>query len=177
MNIPKLQIDPLFLTERLKVREVRPTDIDAYHDMQSDIEVMKYANGKALTLEENKADLKKLQSHYDKPEDNFWVWCAADRNSDELFGTVALILDDDQQWEIGYRLRRKHWGQGYATEAMEGLIEFVHGIDEIKSLKAVCDLRNPASQHVLNKIGFVNLGKRYNEDEDCEEYFYSMRVD
>ena len=167
--------NPVFTTERLRIRKLEANDLKAFHIMQSDMEVMKYAAGRTFSLQENKADIEQLISKYQDPQNTFWIW--AIENEDHLFiGTLALIIDKEDHWEIGYRLLREQWGNGYATESVKGLVELVRSIDTINNLIAYADLRNPASQNVLTKIGFVNLGIKYNDTEDCEEYIYSINT-
>lgn len=55
--------------------------------------------------------------------------------------------------EIGWRLARKHWGQGYATEAAKACIDYARKhrlFNEIYSFTTVCNRR---SERVMQKIG------------------------
>ncbi|HEY1785946.1 MAG TPA: GNAT family N-acetyltransferase, partial [Pirellulales bacterium] len=55
--------------------------------------------------------------------------------------------------ELGYRLARGHWGQGYATELSRALVQ--HAFDHVglPQLVAIADTRNEASNRVLQKAG------------------------
>jgi len=79
---------------------------------------MQYASGKAQSLEENKADLKKVIDHYSEENNGFWVWAIEGKSSGELIGTAAIIVDKKNEGEVGYRLLEKHWGNRYATEIL-----------------------------------------------------------
>lgn len=172
---PKLTIQHLFKTERLSVQQLHDQDFDKFHEMQSDNEVMIYASGEVQDLEENKKDFANCIDSYAKEKNAFWIWAIHDQKNNFL-GTIALVKDKEANWEIGYRLLKSEWGKGYATEAVLGLIEFANDVEEIQNLVAYVDLRNPASQSVLNKTGFVNLGIKYNDTEDAEEYIYSINT-
>jgi RimJ/RimL family protein N-acetyltransferase len=55
--------------------------------------------------------------------------------------------------EIGFCLRREHWGQGYATEAAAELLRFGFtgaGLDRIVSIRHIDNVR---SEHVMDKLG------------------------
>jgi RimJ/RimL family protein N-acetyltransferase len=55
--------------------------------------------------------------------------------------------------EIGWRLRREHWGHGYATEAAEELLRFgltEAGLDRVVSIRQVDNAR---SERVMDKLG------------------------
>lgn len=173
--IKAFQNEIVFLTKRLIIRRISPKDFEYFHEMQSDAEVMKYAGGKPLNLSQNKLSFNKVTEAYLEENNTFWVWAIEDLKN-KFLGTVALILDKENNWEIGYRLMKKYWGFGYATEVVEGLVHLANSEDTIHNLIAYADLRNPASQSVLNKNGFVNLGIKYNDIEDCEDYIYSINT-
>lgn len=55
--------------------------------------------------------------------------------------------------EIGWRLRREHWGQGYATEAARALLDYgltEAGLDCVLSIRHI---PNIASRRVMEKLG------------------------
>ena len=59
--------------------------------------------------------------------------------------------------ELGYGLGRAYWGRGYATEAVEALLEHA-GLLRLRRLEAYSFLDNLASARVLEKAGFAHLG-------------------
>ena len=57
--------------------------------------------------------------------------------------------------EIGWRLGRQFWGQGYASEAAHATLEFAlqdRGLDRVISINRV---GNDASENVMRKLGMV----------------------
>jgi RimJ/RimL family protein N-acetyltransferase len=171
--VKELEQDNIFETPRLKVRRLISSDLEPFHEMQGDLEVMQYVAKKANTLEEDQVDLKGVIEAYSKKGNEFWVWAIDNVESKEFLGTFALVKDKEDNWEIGYRFLRKYWGQGFGTESVEGMILFCESLPYIDNLIAYADLRNVGSQKVLSKAGFVNLGIKYNDEEDCEDYIYS----
>jgi RimJ/RimL family protein N-acetyltransferase len=72
---------------------------------------------------------------------------------DQLVG--LLILFDDAQnaaIHLGYLFAQSTWGQGYATELLNGLVA---AAKPPVTLLAGVATTNPASAHVLRKAGFV----------------------
>ena len=62
--------------------------------------------------------------------------------------------------EIGFILHPDHWGQGFAREALEAVLDrafAVHGLDRVV---ADVDPRNAASLHLLSGLGFAETGRR-----------------
>lgn len=164
----------VFETARLKVRRLNFSDIEGFHKMQGDVTVMQYVAKKANTLQEDEADLAEVIQAYRVVDNEFWVWAIDDKTSSKLLGTIALVKDKEDNWEVGFRLIREHWGKGFGTEALTGMILFCESISQIDNLIAYVDLRNVRSQRVLSKTGFINLGIKYNDVEDCEDYIYSV---
>lgn len=82
----------------------------------------------------------------------------------ELIGMVELFrktAEDD--FTLGYWVGRPFWGQGYATEASQALLEHAHKTLGVTQIKAGAFIDNPASLRVLSKLGFVITGL----DEAC----------
>ena len=65
--------------------------------------------------------------------------------------------------EIGYGLLQEYWGKGYATEAVKAMIEWAFRQPGVKAIEAETEANNIASQRVLQKAGFVPLGKSGDE--------------
>ena len=68
-------------------------------------------------------------------------------------------LDDERDAAIGYQLCRKVWGQGIATKTVERTIDFAFGIGGIKRLVAEVLETNIGSRRVLEKNGFIEVGR------------------
>jgi RimJ/RimL family protein N-acetyltransferase len=96
----------VFETNRLRIRHLLESDFDAFHEMQSDAEVMRYTTGSSLDEVENRRQLKMCIECYAKPENDFWVWAITRKVDGQFVGTCA-ITPNDQRAEIGYRLLRK----------------------------------------------------------------------
>lgn len=62
--------------------------------------------------------------------------------------------------EIGYAVNRSLWGRGYATEAVEAIVAWALTRSEVRRVTAECLESNPASARVLEKSGFLQVGRR-----------------
>jgi RimJ/RimL family protein N-acetyltransferase len=60
--------------------------------------------------------------------------------------------------EIGYWLGVPFWGNGYATEAAQAVIDYAFGEHRLPALLAGARITNPASRRVLEKCGFQWTG-------------------
>lgn len=69
-------------------------------------------------------------------------------------GMVGLDCSTQGNAELGYWLGVEHWGQGFATEAARGAIDFFFEEFADDHLYAGARVTNPASRNVLEKCGF-----------------------
>ena len=74
-----------------------------------------------------------------------------------VVGVCGLALPA-QTPELGYWLGVKHWGQGYATEALHAVIDYAFADLACEALQAGARVTNPASRRVLEKCGFQWTG-------------------
>lgn len=74
-----------------------------------------------------------------------------------IIGTVGF-RQADGALELGYWIARRHWGQGYATEAARGALEVARALGAQRVL-AGHYVDNPASGRVLRKLGFRETGE------------------
>jgi ribosomal-protein-alanine N-acetyltransferase len=65
--------------------------------------------------------------------------------------------------EIGYSLVPSERGKGYCTEAVRVIVDYLFLSKDIERIQACTDLRNLASQKVLENVGFKREGmmRRY----------------
>lgn len=90
-------------------------------------------------------------------------------DTDTIIGFVFVFVEDDVDAHIGYLLGESYWGQGYATELLEGLITFMTLENQIKRLIAGVARNNIVSSKLLHKLGF-NISTR----EHDETVFYEL---
>lgn len=71
---------------------------------------------------------------------------------------------------MGYRLARKHWGQGIATECALASLDYAFNVIKTKEVFAAASIDNGASNRVLQKIGMQNIGRFFYDDIVCNWY-------
>ena len=60
--------------------------------------------------------------------------------------------------EIGFTLARRHQGQGYATEALSGLLDHAFRDLDLHRVKAICDVKNKPAVSLLERLGMRREG-------------------
>ncbi|SMC29822.1 Protein N-acetyltransferase, RimJ/RimL family [Andreprevotia lacus DSM 23236] len=83
------------------------------------------------------------------------------RDSGELIGACGYPqLQMGHQAEIGFWIGAPYWGQGYATEAAQALVDHAFATLDLRRVHAWHLARNPASGRVQQKIGLQPEGMR-----------------
>jgi RimJ/RimL family protein N-acetyltransferase len=80
----------------------------------------------------------------------------------ELIGVMS-IEQSDTGAELGYWLTPAAWGRGYATEAGRAMLGMARHALGLKRLQSGYFADNPASGHVLRKLGFRETGEELRE--------------
>jgi RimJ/RimL family protein N-acetyltransferase len=161
----------IFETDRLMIRPLTADDLDDFHDMQGNPNVMRHVGGQAMSQEENRHDLERVIDAYTKPDNTFWVWAVVRKSDHAFLGTCALILNEETENEIGFRFREKFWGHGHGGEVTEALIRYGLGSMHLESIVAYVDKENTASVKILEK--YMDFDQEfYNEQEKCMDRKY-----
>jgi RimJ/RimL family protein N-acetyltransferase len=75
-----------------------------------------------------------------------------------FIGTVSLMPRDGERFVVGYWIGRPYWGKGYATEAVQAIVDLAFGRLEVDAVAATTRVTNGASRQVLEKCGFQFAG-------------------
>ena len=155
-SIPRLE------TERLKLRAIFPTDVKQVHQLFSDPKVVQFYEFEPF---KDLAQTEKLISNFASwfQADHAVRWGIINKETDELIGSCCFDTFhlDYQSCNLGYNVRSDHWGKGYATEAVEAIIQvgFEKGIvGPLNRIQAITVPENVGSEKVLNKLGFEHEG-------------------
>ncbi len=79
-------------------------------------------------------------------------------------------LEDAAALEIGYTIFPEHRGHGYATEAALGLIEWARAAGVSRFIASVAP-GNAPSLAIVRKLGFVQTGEQWDEEDGLELVF------
>ncbi|CAM1363193.1 Protein N-acetyltransferase, RimJ/RimL family [Tenacibaculum sediminilitoris] len=163
----------IFETKNLLIRKLQVVDIETFYELESNPKVLQYATGKPKNLEETKEDLEQLIARYTNKENDFWIYAIERKSNNEFVGTVALVKDEEGNDEIGYRFIERYWGNGFATELCEKLIQYCKSIGMKKLIGCVVD-ENVASAKILERFNFVAIEKFISDDIGLPETKYEL---
>ena len=141
-------------TDRLLLREFEISDAGNLADILSDPIVMKFSPMGAISGDQLEQNLALTIAKYKETGAGFWA--AIEKNSQELVGRIGLPyleLDGEKFFEIAFRLRRKSWGKGYATEAARGCVDFAFKQLGQSFVRSLIDPENDAAVRVAMRLG------------------------
>ncbi|SDP45930.1 Protein N-acetyltransferase, RimJ/RimL family [Litchfieldia salsa] len=101
--------------------------------------------------------IKNHLSNYN--DDRMYEFAVTDKETGELYGAIGLSHNKNaHNGEIGYWIGEEYWGNGYATEAAKGMVEFAFTKKKFHKVYARYFTTNTASGRVLEKIGMKQEG-------------------
>jgi RimJ/RimL family protein N-acetyltransferase len=143
------------VTRRLTLRRWRDDDCADFARMNADPQVMEFFPA-PMSRKESDALVGRLRSEFGRR--GFCPWAAVERKSNSFIGFVGLhevpeYLSFAPAVEVGWRLARRFWGCGYATEGALSSLAFAFddlGLDEVVSMTSVLNQRSRA---VMERLG------------------------
>ncbi|MGE6257282.1 GNAT family N-acetyltransferase [Heyndrickxia sporothermodurans] len=148
-----------FETERLIMRDFEVSDLPEFKRMNEDPEVMRFFP-KTLSHEETEGFYEAILNELKTC--GYGLYAAERKETNEFIGFIGFHQatfesDFTPCIEIGWRLKKEAWGQGFATEGAKGCLEYAkenYDFDNIYSFTAVI---NRPSEKVMQKIGLVKI--------------------
>jgi RimJ/RimL family protein N-acetyltransferase len=145
-------------TTRLVLRRWREEDRAPFAAMNADPDVMRYYP-RPMTREESDAFVDRIEARFD--EHGYGLWAVElDGTFTGYVGLAWHVFEDGgaEELEVGWRLRKEHWGQGIATEA--GRAALAVGLEHEPTVVSVTAELNEPSQRVMQRIG-MRLHSRF----------------
>jgi len=146
-------------TERLTLRPWRDSDREPFFAMSQDPEVMAYLGPLAATRADSDPAIERAMALQSTRGHCFW---AIERKADGAFlGFCGLKICTDAcpvegDVEIGWRLRRDAWGQGYAREAAEASLAWGWSNLDVLRIMAMTAVSNRRSRGLMERLGMTH---------------------
>ncbi len=165
---------PTMHTARLCIRPMSAKDIPALKEWMPDKSIYTYW-GKGPGKTDKNPEL--LFEKAEKPAKSFHL------GIEEIFlGKVigdlwVYLIENDRMATVAIRIASSRHGHGFGTEALTAMTRFCFAHTELQRLQAQVDVRNIASQRMLEKCGYqreglIRQGKMVNTW--CDYYLYGI---
>jgi RimJ/RimL family protein N-acetyltransferase len=152
-----------FETQRLRLVAWHERHIAPFAAMNADPEVMRYFPA-TLTEEQTRAAVEIGRNQF--AERGWSNWAVELKHSAEFIGFVGLSMPRRQLpfspcVEVGWRLARRFWGHGYATEGAKASLAVGFGQLGLTETVSFTALTNLPSRAVMERIGMRNTGRDF----------------
>jgi len=171
---------------RLSFRLLGQEDAQLLWELDQDPEVMHFINGgKPNSMETIKDVCLPRMNAYTDASKGWGIWQVSDKSSQEYLGWVLVrpmdFFTDKPNFvdlELGWRLFKKAWGKGYATEAAIAIQNAVASQTDIQYMSALAIEENTGSVGVMKKMGMDFIRKYSHKDPigDFIAVHYQMSV-
>ncbi|MCC5618481.1 GNAT family N-acetyltransferase [Nostoc sp. CHAB 5836] len=158
----------LLQTKRLIIRSWIPeSDAEQAFVIYSDPEVTHFL-GKASCAASVESQRQRLIEGIERSRrrnNGTGSWAIVEKKTTTIVGTILLkqLPDKDslptQDYEVGWHLRRASWGQGYATEAGQVMLNYGFSVLNLPVIYAVVKPENHASIRVTERLGMKPIGR------------------
>jgi RimJ/RimL family protein N-acetyltransferase len=164
---------PVLHAPRLRLRSAVAADVPALYEIFRDPESMRYWSRPEMT-DPAEAETMLEEIERSAAAETLFQWGIARREDDLVIGTCTLhrIQLDHRRAELGYILRRDHWGRGLAGEALTALLNHAFDTLGLHRLEADIDPRNAGSIRLIERMGFKlegHLRERYFVAGDIQD--------
>ena len=173
-------------TSRLQFELMSERDAELLFLLDQDPEVMRYINGGTMTTrEEVQSTYVPRMKAYTNPENGWGLWKITLKANHAFIGWILVrpvgFFSDDPQFnnlELGWRLLRSAWGQGYATEAARAVMQSLEAKGQCDRFTAHAMEGNLASINVMKKLGmhYVKSGLLVDPLGDVQCVYYEKEL-
>ncbi|WP_168206440.1 GNAT family N-acetyltransferase [Labrenzia sp. PHM005] len=139
-------------TNRLTLRQFEIADTEAFAALNADPEVMADL-GRPLSRPESDAKLDRYIAAYEQTGFSRYV---VENKQGSFLGYTGLMLRNfaplGLHYDLGWRLNRAAWGQGYVTEAATAVIKSALSHPAVPEILAYTGPDNVRSQNVMRRL-------------------------
>ncbi len=163
-----------FETKRFIVRPLETGDAEGIFALDSDPEVHEFLGKSPITtMEQAEAVIQHVHKQY--KENGIGRLAVIDKETKDFIGWTGLKLEREVReglayYDLGYRFRKKYWGQGIATETALASLKFGFETLNLKEICGAAEARHTASNKVLKKVGLTFIETFEFDGEECNWY-------
>jgi RimJ/RimL family protein N-acetyltransferase len=162
-------------TARLTLREIELGDAAFVFELMNEAPWIRYIGDRGIrTLADARAYIADtLRASYRR--DGFGFWLTELTEDGTPLGICGMVKRESLEYpDIGFAFKRVHWGNGYAREAAEAVIDFARKKARAPTLAAIANPDNDRSARLLEKLG-LGFDRRVRIEGDDNELDLYLR--
>lgn len=167
-------------TERLILRELLPEDEQYIFELDSDPDVHLYLGRQPVTqTEQARETIANIRQQY--ADNGIGRWAMIEKATGNFLGWTGLKLvrtltnGHIDYYDLGYRMMKKYWGKGFATESAVASVQYGFEQLQLQDIFGMADVGNKASRHVLEKAG-LRYVETFDFEGDAHDWFHLTRA-
>ena len=172
------RMDKTIDTGRLILRRFVERDLDAFYQLCSRPEVIRYAQSAPIASREAALEFMYAAPFHDYATYGYGRFACVWKETGDVIGFSGVkYVPEINDTELGYRFLPEFWGLGLATEAGRASINFARSDLGLQRLVAMVHPDNVASENVLAKLGFaVEKQLRYSGLEGVDVNLFARSL-
>lgn len=147
----------ILTTERLRLREITPADVDRLYEIYAEPSVTLYTED----LFENREDELAYTESYIKNQYGFFgygLWIVEETDTGRVVGRAGISNREGyDEAELGYVIEKERQNRGYATEICRAIVEYAGSVLMMQGLNCFVRQENLPSVRLCGKLGFEYL--------------------
>jgi [ribosomal protein S5]-alanine N-acetyltransferase len=170
----------LLHTPRLQMRPVTIADVTNVHTLHSLPQIDQFNTlGIPDSVQQTQDLVHRWITETNATPPASCVFCIESKTK-EFIGLIGITMGKPSRLsaEIGYKIDPSHWNKGYATEAVNEILNYCFTQLKLHRIDAGCATQNTASMRVLEKAGFTREGRKRKilpiRGEWLDNYFYAI---
>ncbi|NOR74138.1 MAG: GNAT family N-acetyltransferase [Draconibacterium sp.] len=147
-------------TERLRIRNLKISDLSDFYFYRSNPEVTKYQGFDVFTVNQS-AEFINNQVNKEFGKAGEWIQYGIENKfTEKIIGDCAIKLDknDVRIAEIGITISHIEQNKGYAKETLIAILNFLFSTPNFHRVTEIVDAENIASIKLLNSVRFKQEG-------------------
>ncbi|MED4116972.1 GNAT family N-acetyltransferase [Priestia megaterium] len=135
-------------TKRCLLNDIQRSDYKSVKELYTDQEVRQYLGGPR-----KEETLNRVLNNMLQPDKDCWNWAVRLKQTDQLIGILSLNPHDIiNEIKVYYQFFPQWWGNGYAIETVQAIIDYAFNTLELLKIVAVTQVANTPSRRLLEKL-------------------------
>lgn len=152
----------ILIAERIKLRLIASADLQSIHELYSLPETDEFnALGIPKNIEETEAVIKPWITEHKRIKIRNYTFTIEQKRDNKFIGLFGLKLGSEKyrRGEVWYKIHSDYWHRGFATEAVNLILDYGFKTLKLHRIEAGCAVDNIGSIKVLEKVGMHREGR------------------